>query len=430
MGRASAGAPDRTARGVRPAGGGGDDRAREQTGYFVPELTVDGFCRDRQASPRPRVPCDRGGLCRCVSRTWPRWSRPAKSFARLLEGGYSLGAIEADRRFHEALIEAARMRRLSNLYQRAPLPLIHGDTEDPDRWREACVRTLAEHRQILAALAARDVDEAKRVLRAHLAHWRFFQFATEEPEPCDRCDTTRTPCLPQHIQVLMSFDTPRPSAILLLASAALSTAAEAGRQRPIEAKPNTPEMIRSDGKLRLSFGEERVVLPRGLQPSLLCTRSGTLVLQAQVPGEAVPVESDGLSLRDVYPRLPRRRAELDHDPAQAGRQRLEHGGRHHPVARRHDHRAGHLRHPRLQRPATGVGQLYISTDDWKTLAGPARFRSTCRTRSSTGRAMTAGVRTRPSGPTGESSSCPTAICSRRSTAGSRATPRHPRTRRR
>ena len=87
---------------------------------------------------------------------------------------------------------------------------------------------------------------------------------------------------------------------------------------PFEAKQNTPEMIRSDGTLRLSFGEERVVLPRGLQPSLLCTRSGTLVLQAAGSGEAVPLEPDGLFLRDVYGGLPRRRVELDYDPAQAG----------------------------------------------------------------------------------------------------------------
>jgi len=76
--------------------------------------------------------------------------------------------LEADRRFHESLVEAAAMRRLSALYHRAPLPLIHRDTEDRSVWREACDRTLAEHRQILASLAKRDADGAKRILRQHL----------------------------------------------------------------------------------------------------------------------------------------------------------------------------------------------------------------------------------------------------------------------
>src|SRR5262249_8790403 len=58
---------------------------------------------------------------------------------------------------------------------------------------------------------------------------------------------------------------------------------------------NLPELVEADGRLRLSLGEERLVLPRGLQPSLLCTSSGTLVLQAQVPDKPFP------SNRMTYP---------------------------------------------------------------------------------------------------------------------------------
>jgi hypothetical protein len=43
----------------------------------------------------------------------------------------------------------------------------------------------------------------------------------------------------------------------------------------------TPQMVEADGKLRLSFGEEILVLPRGLQPSLLRTKSGALIVHAQ-----------------------------------------------------------------------------------------------------------------------------------------------------
>jgi DNA-binding GntR family transcriptional regulator len=140
-----------------------------QTGYFVPALTVADYAEI--AKLRLALECLAiEEVCAAASPDLAAMEQACEAFAQLLEGGYSLGAIEADRRFHEALIDAAQMRRLSGLYQRAPLPLIHGDTEDPDRWREACRRTLDEHRRILAALAARDAAEAKRVLRAHLAH--------------------------------------------------------------------------------------------------------------------------------------------------------------------------------------------------------------------------------------------------------------------
>src|SRR5882757_11510024 len=85
------------------------------------------------------------------------------------------------------------------------------------------------------------------------------------------------------------------SAILWLAGISQAAADTGPTAAPLEAKPNTPEMIRSDGTLRLIFGEERVVLPRGLQPSLLCTRSGMLVLQAQIPEKPFP------SSRMTYP---------------------------------------------------------------------------------------------------------------------------------
>src|SRR3954469_6667098 len=96
--------------------------------------------------------------------------------------------------------------------------------------------------------------------------------------------------IPRHATVALS-------AILSLANLTHSAGASEGgpSTAPLEAKQNIPEMIQSDGTLRLNFGEERVVLPRGLQPSLLCTRSGTLILQAQIPEKPFP------SQRMTYP---------------------------------------------------------------------------------------------------------------------------------
>ena len=53
-------------------------------------------------------------------------------------------------------------------------------------------------------------------------------------------------------------------------------------------RPNIPEMVEADGTLRLDFGDEILVLPRGLQPSLLRTASGVLIVQAQIPEKPFP----------------------------------------------------------------------------------------------------------------------------------------------
>src|ERR1700722_18269710 len=74
--------------------------------------------------------------------------------------------------------------------------------------------------------------------------------------------------------------------VLLLSTDSLS-AATTNQPLP-KLHPNIPEMIEADGKLRLTFGDETLVVPRGLQPSMVCTRSGTLVVQAQIPEKPLP----------------------------------------------------------------------------------------------------------------------------------------------
>jgi len=140
----------------------------EQTGYFVPELTSQDVLEITQL--RLTLEC-LAIECICGAKSRPSLEpmcRAANELERFLQGGYSLGVLEADRRFHEALIDLAGMRRLSTLYHRAPLPMLHQHTENQDAWREATERTLAEHRLIIAALEKGAAAQSKRILTKHL----------------------------------------------------------------------------------------------------------------------------------------------------------------------------------------------------------------------------------------------------------------------
>ena len=79
-----------------------------------------------------------------------------------------LGVAEADRRFHEALISAAGNRRLSMLYQRAPLPIIHPEILSGAKWAARVQKTHEEHQAILDAIIEGDIAGAKEQLRTHL----------------------------------------------------------------------------------------------------------------------------------------------------------------------------------------------------------------------------------------------------------------------
>lgn len=88
---------------------------------------------------------------------------------RLVREDYHLGVAEADRRFHESLINAAQNRRLSALYNRAPLPIVHPMIVSGQQWAETVQRTLDEHRAILNRILEGDSVAAQQGLRIHLA---------------------------------------------------------------------------------------------------------------------------------------------------------------------------------------------------------------------------------------------------------------------
>lgn len=164
----------------------------------------------------------------------------------------------------------------------------------------------------------------------------------------------------------------RISKLALLAATLLAVCLplSAATNAPSPAKPkNIPHMVEADGRLRFSFGEEILVVPRGLQPAFLRTASGAFVVQAQVPEKPFP------SSRMVYPSALETVISRDEGktwtkiplPPGTNGVNLEGG-------------AVQLRDGTIlaldtyltpgAQPGQGVGQLYTSTNDWRTLEGP------------------------------------------------------------
>lgn len=140
------------------------------TGYFVPELhrsDIVEICEIRMMLEGGAIE----RICRLGLNT-ARHLKPVRQacdqLERLLEEAYYLGVAEADRRFHESLIQAAGNRRLSMLYDRAPLPIIPPEIVSGTEWNATVRRTLEEHRRILDALLAGDKNTAREVLGTHL----------------------------------------------------------------------------------------------------------------------------------------------------------------------------------------------------------------------------------------------------------------------
>lgn len=87
---------------------------------------------------------------------------------QLLESGFEYGFTEADRKFHEILVEMAGNSRLSRVYQHAPLPITPLPEIDEAGRLENMRQTLADHRELYQLLKDGRIREATDLLRRHL----------------------------------------------------------------------------------------------------------------------------------------------------------------------------------------------------------------------------------------------------------------------
>lgn len=87
----------------------------------------------------------------------------------LIEAKLDMSIQEADRRFHELLVELSGNANLIHLYNRSPLPF-QGPSEDNEKTLRARQQTLAEHKRILELVTQGQYEQAADELVTHLAH--------------------------------------------------------------------------------------------------------------------------------------------------------------------------------------------------------------------------------------------------------------------
>jgi len=132
---------------------------------------------------------------------------------------------------------------------------------------------------------------------------------------------------------------------------------------------NRPEVILADSRVCLSFGSERLVIEGGLQPFMLITQTGAIVVQSHLPTKSVPTKR--IAFHSAMETVVSRDGGESWTaiPLKAGENGLNMEGG-----------AVQLRDGTIlaldtfvtpgPQPGTGSGHLYLSMDDWRTLQGP------------------------------------------------------------
>lgn len=132
---------------------------------------------------------------------------------------------------------------------------------------------------------------------------------------------------------------------------------------------NHPSVVLADPRVHVTFGPEQLMIPGGLQPSMIITRTGAIIAQSQIPEHPFPSKryTSRWAMGTVVSRDDGKN--WTRFPLKDGENgiNLEGGG----VQLRDGSIIGLDTYVTPgARPGEGIGQLYVSHDDWKTLEGP------------------------------------------------------------
>jgi len=139
----------------------------ERGGYFASEMKPDQIHEIREVreileTAAFLLACERASISEVKE-----IEETCNDFANFVKKGYFTGAHEADLRFHHLLMAASGNERLSQLYQRAHIPLFQRREAQSRTPLEDFVQTEKEHRLILEALKKKDRARGVSQLKNH-----------------------------------------------------------------------------------------------------------------------------------------------------------------------------------------------------------------------------------------------------------------------
>lgn len=140
----------------------------EKGGFFVKSLTIDDLREIREIREILELGAIRLALQKIDDQQLARLEEICNDFSSMVERGYLNGALEADMKFHETLIDTAGNSKLMELYQSSNIPLFHQKIGKTQMHMDDYEQTDLEHRQILKALREKDLSLAQETLSKHL----------------------------------------------------------------------------------------------------------------------------------------------------------------------------------------------------------------------------------------------------------------------
>ncbi|GAB3787546.1 GntR family transcriptional regulator [Spirosoma horti] len=140
----------------------------EKGGYFVKSMTASDIREIREIRELLELGALRLAIQKIDDQQLAKLEGICNDFSSMVERGYLSGALEADVKFHETLIDCAGNSKLMDIYQISNIPLFHQKIGKTQIHMDDYELTDQEHRQILKGLKEKDLPLAQEALTKHL----------------------------------------------------------------------------------------------------------------------------------------------------------------------------------------------------------------------------------------------------------------------
>jgi DNA-binding GntR family transcriptional regulator len=141
----------------------------EKGGYFVKPLLPSDVHEIRELREILELGALRLAFKKMTKDQYSVLEKICDDFTLMVKKGYYSGALEADVKFHETLVEYSANKKLMQVYMSSHIPLFHQKLGQTQVGMDDYEQTDKEHRQILNALKDKNLKQAEQTMMKHFA---------------------------------------------------------------------------------------------------------------------------------------------------------------------------------------------------------------------------------------------------------------------
>ena len=139
----------------------------ERSGYYIKPVLTSEIQDIRELREILEIGAIRIACTKMSEEQFATLEKICDDFADMVHKGYFNGALEADMKFHETLVEYSGNTKLLRVYKSSHIPLFHQKLGISTIGHGYYDQTDAEHRQIVKALREGNLDLAEKTMITH-----------------------------------------------------------------------------------------------------------------------------------------------------------------------------------------------------------------------------------------------------------------------